>query len=366
MQREAIAPGIRSTGMSLSQRLFAATAAALTITIGAIAIGGIPLLGGLGVACLLALWLLPGGSRRYLLRRAARVGGTVFVAMAIIWLLVHNYPDASRQDETGVVPAMVRYVSWIGDVVAGEMGDTQYQETVEEGVSRTIPISLQLLVYSQLMALLIAIPGAIAGAQYRGKAVDVGFRAIGMLGLAVPMFVSGLLLMYFFGVGEIDLFGLSWGVQWFPTGRYIPIANGVWRHIRSMILPSFTLALTTAATYLVLLRSEMLQQLLADHVQLARSKGVPPSAIVRRHAFRPAAPTLVAAIGAQSGMILGNMLIVERIFLLPGFSDYVLIAIGRRDVIAIAGSLFVVAAILAVINLFADALLLAVDPRLEG
>jgi peptide/nickel transport system permease protein len=131
-----------------------------------------------------------------------------------------------------------------------------------------------------------------------------------------------------------------------------------------MVLPSFTLALTSAATYLVLLRSEMLQQLQLDHVQLARSKGLAPGQIVRRHAFRPAAPILVAAIGAQSGIILGYMVIVERIFLLPGFSDYVLVAIGRRDVIAIAGSLFVIAAILAVINLFADAMLLAVDPRL--
>jgi peptide/nickel transport system permease protein len=339
--------------------------AALTLTVGSIAVGGIPLLAGLAAVSLLALGLLPGGSRRYLLRRAARVGGSVFVAMAIIWLLVHNYPDASRQDPTGVVPAMVEYVSWLGDLVAGEMGDTQYNETVEEGVERTIPISLQLLLYSQVMALLIAIPGAVAGAQYRGRTIDVVFRAIGMLGLAIPMFVSGLLLMYFFGVGEIELFGLSWGVKWFPTGRYIPIANGLWLHLRSMVLPSFTLALTTAATYLVLLRSEMLQQLLSEHVQLARSKGLPPGRIVRRHALRPAAPTLVAAIGAQSGMILGSMLIVERIFLLPGFSDYVLVAIGRRDVIAIAGSLFVVAAILAVINLFAEALLLAVDPRLE-
>ena len=355
----------RSIGTPLSRRLFAVAIGALTVTFGSIALGGIPLLVGLGVVSLLALGLLPGGSRRYLVRRAGRVGGTVFVAMAIIWLLVHNYPDAARQDATGVVPAMVQYISWLGDVVAGEMGDTQYQETVEEGLSRTIPISLQLLAYSQVMALLIAIPGAILGAQYRGRAIDLFFRGVGILGLAVPMFVSGLLLMYLLGVGDLELFGLSWGIQLFPTGRYIPIADGVWRHIRSMVLPSFTLALTTAATYMVLLRAEMLQQLSLDHVQLARSKGLSPGRIVRRHAFRPAAPTLVAIVGAQSGMILGNMLIVERIFLLPGFSDYVLVAIGRRDVVAIAGSLFVVALILAVINLFADALLLAVDPRLD-
>lgn len=338
---------------------------ALVVVLGSVVVGGVPLLMGLGALSLLALWLLPGGSRRYLLRRFSRIGGSVFVAMAIVWLLVHNYPDASRQDATGLIPAMESYVSWIGDVVAGEMGDTQYSETVEEGLSRTIPISMQLLAYSQIIAVAIAIPGSLVGAQYRGKAVDVAFRAIGLLGLAVPMFVSGLILIYFFGVGDIDMFGLSWGIQLFPTGRYIPIGRGVWDHLLAMALPSITLALTTAATYMVLLRSEMLQQMKLDHVQLARSKGLPPSRIVRGHALRPAAPTVVAAIGAQSGLVLGNLVIIERIFLLPGFGDYVLTAIGRRDVVAVAGALFTVAAILAVINLFADALLLAVDPRLD-
>ena len=160
------------------------------------------------------------------------------------------------------------------------------------------------------------------------------------------------------------LFGWSFGIDLFPTGRYVPLGRSVGDHLRSMALPSFTLAFTTAATYLVLLRSEMLQQLQSEHVQLARSKGLPPGRIVRSHAFRPAAPTMVAAIGAQSALVLGHLLVIERIFTLPGFGDYVLIAIGRRDVAAVAGALFVTSAVLAVVNLFADALLLAVDPRI--
>lgn len=355
----------RLVGTNTARRVAIISALALVSTLGAVLIGGVPLLVGLGAVSALGLGLLPGGSRRYLLHRLFRVGGSVFVAMAIIWFLVHNYPDSARQDATGVIPAMEQYVAWMGDLLAGEMGDTQYSETVEEGVSRTIPISMQLLLYSQLMAVAIAVPGALLGAQFRGRLVDLTFRAIGLLGLAVPMFVSGLILIYFLGVGDLDMFGLSWGFKIFPTGRYIPLADGLVPHLQSMAMPSITLALTTAATYLVLLRSEMLQQLLSEHVQLARSKGVPPGRIIRSHALRPAAPTVVAAVGAQSGLVLGNLVIIERIFLLPGFGDYVLTAVGRRDVIAIAGAMFVVAAILAVINLFADALLLAVDPRLD-
>lgn len=349
----------------VGRRLIIVAGLAVVVAVGAVAVGGIPLLAGLGLTSLLSLGLLPGGSRRYLVRRLFRIGVTVFTAMAIVWFLVHNFPDQSRQDPTGLIPAAERYGEWLGDVVSGELGDTQYSETVEEGVSRTIPISLQLLIYSQILALVIAVPGSLIGAQFRGRLPDVTFRAIGMLGLSIPVFVVAVLLIVTFGVGGFDVFGRLWGIPLFPTGRYKAVGDGIGQHLHSMAMPSFALALGTAATYLVLLRGELLQQLQQDHVDLARSKGLSPARIIRVHALRPAAPSLVAAIGAQSGLVLGNLLIVERIFLLPGFGDYVLVAIGRRDVAAVAGSLFVVAAILAVINLFADAILLAVDPRIE-
>jgi len=348
----------------MQSRVLVVTVVSLLGALAAVVIGGVPLLAGLVAMAVLALAALPDGSRRYLRQRVARIIGSIFLAMAIIWLLVHNYPDSARQTPTGVVPAMERYIAWIGDLVAGEMGDSQYSETVGEGLSRTIPISLQLLAYSQVIALLIAIPGAMLGARYRGRMVDVFFRAMSFAGLAVPMFVTGLIFLYFFGVGDIELFGLSWGIKILPTGRYVPLGRDVVEHFKSMALPSLTLALTTAATYLVLLRSELLQQLMSEHVLLARSKGVSPGRIVRAHALRPAAPSAVAAIAAQSGMILGNLVIIERVFTLPGFGDYVLVAIGRRDDLAVVGALFVTAAILAVVNLFADAILLAVDPRI--
>lgn len=347
------------------RQLAVVTGLALMVTNAAIVVGGVPLAVGLGLASLLALALLPGGSRRYLLRRLVRVVATVFAAMAIVWLLVHNYPDQSRSDPTGLIPAAERYGEWLGDLVAGELGSTQYSETVEEGVSRTIPISLQLLAYSQVLALAIAIPGSTIGARYRGRLPDLFFRTVGLLGTALPIFVSGILLVFLLSLGGFEVFGRSWGLTVFPAGRYRPLGDGLFVHLASIALPSLTLALSTTATYLVLLRGEIIQQLHGEHVQLARAKGLTPARVVRHHALRPAAPSLVAAIGAQSAVVLGNLVIIERIFLLPGFGDYVLVAIGRRDLAAVAGALFVVAIVLAVVNLFADALLLAVDPRLD-
>ena len=340
-------------------------AVAAVVGFGAVAVGGVPLAAGLTTVLALALAALPSGPRRYLLRRSWRIVATMLVTMAMIWLLVHNYPDASRDTPTGIVPAMERYVGWLAAVVTGELGDSSYSETVGEGVSRTIPISAQLVLDSQILAVAIALPGATLGARFRGRAVDLGFRTVGLGGLAIPIFVSGPILAFAFGVGDIGLFGWSFGVKLLPTGRYVPLGDGVVDHVRSMAMPSITLGLTTAAAYLVLLRSEILQQLRSEHVTLARSKGVPPGRIVRVHALRPAAPSVVAAIAAQSSLLLGTGLIIERIFVLPGFGASVRVASGRRDDLAVVGGLFVAAVILAVINLFADAVLLVIDPRLE-
>lgn len=331
----------------------------------AVALGGLPMLVGLAVVLGCIMAALPRDARRYLLRRTGRVAVTVFMAMAVIWMLVHNYPDASRSTPTGFVPAMERYVEWMGDVVFGEFGDSSYSETVTEGMARTIPISTQLMLYSQLIAVLVAVPGAIYGARFRGRLIDVGFRSLGILGLALPIFIVGPLFQYGLGVGDIDLMGLSFGWQIFPVGRYIAFGDDPVEHFRSIALPSLTLGLTTAAIYMVLLRSEIIQQLPLEHVLLARSKGVPPGRIIRLHAVRPAAPSAVAAVAAQSSLIFGNLLIIERIFIMPGFGDYVLIAIGRRDDLAVVGALFVIAIILGLINLLADAILLAIDPRLD-
>lgn len=328
-------------------------------------IGGLPFALALAFAAVLVLASLPSSPRRYLLRRVGRVAFSIALSMALVWLLVHNYPDASRSDEPGIIPAMRRYIEWIGDLVGGELGDSQYSETVGEGISRSLPISLQLVAYSQILALAIAVPGAMIGARLRGKAGDVSARALTLLGLSLPVFVTGPLLVQLLGLGEMNLFGREIGWKVLPVVRYVPVGDGLWPHFESMLLPSLTLALTTGAIYLVLLRSELIQQLQLPHAELARTKGLSPGRIVRVHALRPASPSAVAAVAAQSGFLLGNVVIIERIFVLPGFGDYTLIAIGRRDVVAVAGSLFVAAIILAVLNLIADALLLVLDPRLD-
>jgi len=374
---------------TVASRVLVFASIAATLTLASVVVGGLPLLLGLGATAAALLAVLPGGSRHYLIRRTWRVAASILVAMALVWFLMFNLPPSPSirfaDDQSvggaggrgfglglgepelpsGVRPAMEAYASWLGDLLTGDLGGlTSYSETVGEGVSRTIPLSMQLLLYSQLIALLVAVPAAMIGARRRGRAGDVAARSFGLIGLSMPVYMLGPILVFLFAVGEFRLFGFEFGFRILPAGRYVAIGTSVVEHLQSMVLPSVTLGLSTAAVYLVLLRSELLQQLQLEHVQLARAKGVSPGRIVRMHALRPATPTLVAALAAQSGLIVGNLIIIERIFLLPGFGDYVIVAIVRRDLPAIIGAVFVSAVILGVVNLVADALLLAVDPRL--
>lgn len=370
----------------MNTRVVVVTAVSATATIAVVAAGRVPLLVGLGATTLAAWALLPARSRRYLARRLARVATTIVVAMGIVWVLVYHLPfmpDIHFAGETGgpspagaplgqpppdgldLVGAFDAYGSWLGGVVRGDLGRSQYSETVTDGISRAMPISLQLVLYSQVIAAAIAVPGALVGARRRGRAADVGFRAVSLLGLSVPAYTSGVLLVLFLSVGGVGVLGHDVGVRWFPSGRYQPLGDGIGAHVMSMALPSLALGVSTAAIYLVLLRSELLQQLTLEHVELARAKGLSDRRIVRVHALRPAAPTVVAAVAAQSSALLGSVIIIERIFLLPGFGDYVIIAIIRNDNPAIVGALFVAVCLLAFINLFADAVLLALDPRIS-
>ncbi len=337
----------------------------LVVTVAvAVVTGGVPLTLGLGVVAGAIAISLPPAARRYLARRVIGIAGSLLIAMWLVWLLAHNLPDRSRQDATGVVASTKRFVAWLGDLVGGDLGRAQYSESVWEGISRTLPLSLQLPLYSQVLAFAIAVPGALVAARYRGRLSDIGIRAIGLLGLAAPIIIVGPILVFTLAVGELGLFGIEVGWKILPAGRYVPVGDGVWEHARSMFLPSVTLAVTTLATYLVLLRTEIIHQLQQDHALLALAKGIGPRHLVRRHGLRPAMPAVVALSAAQTGAIIGNMILVERIFTLPGFGDYVVVAIGRRDIVAVAGAIFVAALVVAVINVVAEAVLLVVDPRI--
>lgn len=338
---------------------------ALVVLVVTAAFGVLSLRAGLALGLLATIVALPARQRRFMARRFISTLVTIFLAMAVVFLLIHNLPDASRLDETGFVAAMRAYGEWLGDLVVGDLGDSSYSETVTEGVARTIPLSFQLLLYSQVIAVLVALPAALLAARRRGGATDVLVRLGAFFGISMPIIVVGPVLVVWLAVGGFSVFGVDIGGRWLPSGRPSPFGDGIVDHFKAMLLPSLSLAIGSIAAMLVVFRSNLIIQLQQDHAMLARSKGISSWRVVWAHAARPAAPTLASLIAAQTAIVVGNLVIVERLFLLPGFGDYVLVAFGRRDVQAVFGGMFVMVCIIAGVNLIADAFILALDPRIE-
>jgi len=320
----------------------------------------------LGMLALFAavIVLLPGHSRSYVLRRVPRVVALAIVASALIWVMVRVIPNAERVTRLPVSEAFSEWIDWVSEAATGDLGFSEgYRESVNDGVARTIPITLQLAAYSMLVALTAAVPAALIAVRFQGRFVDRAITSTTFVLLSIPPIVIAPLILATFALGGMDTFGVQIGAEWLPSGRYDAVGEGVVTHIRSMALPTLALAAGLVAPYVAVLRTEMLTVGSRDFIQSANARGLPPRWVIVRHALPAAAPRLVAVVAAQTGILLGSIVIIEHLFLLPGFTDYVLVAISRRDLPPLAGGTALIAASLALINLLADAIIIAMDPR---
>ena len=323
-----------------------------------------PLLLGLLVLFGAVLLLLPAPSRRHVIRRMPRVVVLAILATAVIWVLVRVIPDAQRVSRMPVSEAFSEWMEWATTAATGDLGFSDgYRESVNDGVARTIPITLQLAAYSMLVALLVAVPAALMAVRWQGRFVDRAITTTTFVLLSIPPIVIAPLILATFALGGIDIFGVQVGAEWLPSGRYDAVGDGVVPHMQSMALPTLALAAGLVAPYVAVLRTEMLTVGTRDFIQSANARGLPPRLVILRHALPASAPRLVAVVAAQTGILLGSIVIIEHLFLLPGFTDYVLVAISRRDLPPLAGGTAVIAASLALINLLADAIIIAMDPR---
>jgi len=263
-------------------------------------------------------------------------------------------------------PFFNRYGNWLGDAVMGDLGESiQLREDISAGVSRTITVSLQLMTYALILAVLIAFPLGVYTAYRNGQRQDRTINTI-MLGFfAVPPFVLALVLVLFLAIGGLDIFGVTIGGKWLPGARYVPFGESVVDHFKHMLLPSFALALGISAVFMRLLRSDMIATLRLPFIDLARSKGVSPTRILWRHALRPSMFTLLTVMGFTVGALIGGSVITEIIFSLPGIGSYMFGAIISRDFIAVQGGTMVIATLYILILVMVDFLYLALDPRLR-
>lgn len=320
---------------------------------------------------------------RYALQRIAGVVPVLLVVSFIVFLLMAQLPgdpainilgpgatpDAVRQvnEELGLdQPFFNRYGDWLGDAVTGDLGHSiQRREDVADGISNAITPTLQLMIYSLVLAAVISVPLGVYAAYRNGLRQDRVINTV-MLGFfAIPPFVVAIVFVLFLSIGGLRLFGANLGFKLLPGARYVPFGDSLVDHFRHMILPSLSLALGISAVFMRLLRSDMIATLRLPFIDLARSKGLATSRILWRHALRPSMFTLLTVMGFTFGTLVSGAVIIELIFTLPGLGSYLLGAVISRDFIVVQGTTLVIATLYILVLVMVDFLYLALDPRLR-
>jgi peptide/nickel transport system permease protein len=275
---------------------------------------------------------------------------------------IEEFRELNRLDD----PVITRYLRWLGDAAKGDLGESPFlREPVAEGLARTLPISLQLMVYAQLFAMVLAIPLGIYTAYRVGERVDnvVSTSAFGIL--AVPNFVLAILLIFFVALGGFSLFGRDWGASILPATGYVPLSESVIDHLRHWILPTIALGSGQAVVYMRLLRTDMISTLQEDYITVAKAKGMSDRRILLSHALRPSSFTLLTVAGVNLGALIGGSLILETIFNVPGVGTYLATAIFQRDWLVVQGVVVALAVGFVFANFAVDVLYAVLDPRIR-
>jgi peptide/nickel transport system permease protein len=303
--------------------------------------------------------------RTLLLRRLLLLPPTMLGAATIVFALLRAVPGdpveimlgesaapvdaATLRRELGLDgPPAAQYVRFLARVVRGDLGvSIAYREPVAEVIARRYPATLELAAAAALVAVALALPLGVLAAAWPRSLLDRGARLVSLLGVSLPGFWLGPMLILVFSIR----------LGWLPvSGR----AGGA-----SVVLPALTLGLGMAGILLRLTRSTMLGVLREDWVRTARAKGTPEWRVLGRHALRAALPPVVTVAGLQAGSLLAGAIITETIFAWPGLGRLVVQAIDARDYPLVQGCVLTIAFTYLVMNTAADVLHRVLDPRLR-
>lgn len=249
-----------------------------------------------------------------------------------------------------------RYGAWLGDVVRGDLG-TSYRtgQDVLDAILQRMPVSLQLMLMAQLLALLVAVPLAVWTAYRPRTLLGRGSQPISVLAISIPEFVLGLILIYV----------CAMKLGWFPATGFVPLSDGLGANLQTMILPALVIAAEPSATYFRLLRLDMTRTLGEDFVLAANAKGMSTANVLFRHALRPSSLSVATLAGLNTARLLGTVVVVESLFGLPGMGRLLVESINASDLIMVQGAVCVIALVYVLVNALTDVLYPVLDPRVR-
>ncbi len=300
----------------------------------------IPVLLGISVAAFFLVRIIPGDTVTVLL-------GTHYT---------ETQAEALRQRLGLDKPLWTQYFIWLGQVLRGDFGQSAYTgRPVLAVIFDRLPVTLQLAGMSILFAMIVGIPLGVISALHRRQIRGYAASFVGILGISVPGFWLGTIL--------ILAFSLKLG--WLPSGGFVGINVDPIDNLRHMVLPVLALGTAVAAVVVRMTRSSMLNILKQDYVRTARAKGASENKVVYRHALKNAMIPVITIIGLQAGYLIGGSVVIEQVFSLPGVGRLALQAIGNRDYALLQGVVLFVAVAFVVVNLVVDVLYALFDPRIR-
>lgn len=261
--------------------------------------------------------------------------------------------EADKQlfiEENGLdQPFFTQFINYIVNAVHGDLGTsyTTKQPVLTEIMNR-FPVTLKLSFYSMIFAVLIGVTLGIISAVRQYGILDNISRVVAMLGVSMPSFWEGLMLIILFSVH----------LRWLPSSNL--------ESWKSWILPAFTLSTQTLATCMRMSRSSMLEAIREDYVRTARAKGASNFSVVMNHAFRNAMLPIITVVGTDFAKLLGGAAVIETVFSIPGIGKLIVDAINYKNAPLVQGGILFIAFVMSFINLFVDICYAYVDPRIRS
>jgi peptide/nickel transport system permease protein len=254
-------------------------------------------------------------------------------------------------------PLIVQYGVWLGNLLQGDLGESmRLNLSVTELLAQKLPVTLQLAVMALLIAILIGVSAGVVAAIRPGSGMDQAVSLLGLIGLSIPSFWLGLLL--------IMLVSVKWGLL--PASGYVSPFQDPLGNLAAMIMPAFVLGIGVAAVLMRHTRSAMIEVLRSDYVRTARAKGLPEGRIVVKHALRNALLPVITLGALQFGQLLGGSVLTEFIFSVPGIGKLIVDSVFNRDYPVVQGVVLCSAVTYIALNLLADLAYAWLDPRLRG
>jgi len=312
---------------------------------------------------------------QYLVRRILSTLLTLFGVSILVFLMLQLIPGTVVEQIMGIdamvtketvdslraffgldQPIHIQYLHWIRDVTRGNLGISwRTGKTVMELIVDHLPVTAELTFLALIVAFLIGVPAGVLSATRTNTLLDNVTRVVSLLGLSLPVFWQGTMLILIFTLM----------LRWMPPLEYVGFFENPLRNLLLMALPSICLGTASAAMIMRMTRACLLEVLGQEYVRTARAKGLRERLVIYRHALRNAMIPVVTVAGVQVGYLLGGIVVIEEVFTLPGVGRLVLSAIFNRDYPLVQGAVLFIAIIFMLTNLLVDLLYSVIDPRIK-